>query len=58
MNSATLLGWGDRIGAIEAGKLADIIAVDGDPLKDVKDLQRVRFVMKGGEVIRGATAKE
>jgi len=58
VNSATLLGWGDRIGAIEAGKLADIIAVDGDPLKDVKDLQRVRFVMKGGEVIRGATAKE
>jgi len=58
VNSATLLGWGDRIGSIEAGKLADIIAVDGDPLKDVKDLQRVRFVMKGGEVIKGAAAKE
>ena len=58
INSATLLGWGDRIGSIEPGKLADIIAVDGDPLKDVKDLQRVRFVMKGGEVIKGATAKE
>ena len=41
VNSATLLGWGDRIGSIEAGKLADIIAVDGDPLKDVKDLQHV-----------------
>ena len=37
---------------------ADIIAVDGDPLKDVKDLQRVRFVMKGGEVIKGASGKE
>lgn len=58
INSATLLGWGDRIGSIEPGKLADIIAVDGDPLKDVKDLQRVRFVMKGGEVIKGATARE
>ena len=52
LNSADLLGLGDRIGAIEAGKLADIIAVDGDPLKDVKDLQHVRFVMKGGQVIR------
>ena len=58
VNSAALLGWGDRIGSIEPGKLADIIAVDGDPLKDVKDLQRVRFVMKGGEVIKGAAAKE
>ena len=53
-----LLGWGDRIGAIEAGKLADITAVDGDPLKDVKDLQRVRFVMKGGEVIKSVNGKE
>ena len=58
VNSATLLGWGERIGSIETGKLADIIAVDGDPLKDVKDLQRVRFVMKGGEVIKGANTKE
>jgi imidazolonepropionase-like amidohydrolase len=58
LNSAALLGWGDRIGAIEAGKLADIIAVDGDPLKDVKDLQRVRFVMKGGDVVRSLGGKE
>ena len=58
VNSAALLGWGDRIGSIEAGRLADIIAVDGDPLKDVKDLQRVRFVMKGGEIIKGPAAKE
>jgi imidazolonepropionase-like amidohydrolase len=59
LNSADLLGLGDRIGAIEAGKAADIIAVDGDPLKDVKDLQRVRFVMKGGQVIRNdAPAKK
>jgi imidazolonepropionase-like amidohydrolase len=52
VNAAALLGWSDRIGAIEAGKLADIIAVEGDPLKDVKDLQRVKFVMKGGVVVR------
>ena len=52
VNAADLLGRGDRLGAIEAGKLADIIAVDGDPLKDVKDLQRVRFVMKDGKVER------
>jgi imidazolonepropionase-like amidohydrolase len=52
LNSADLLGLGERIGSIEAGKFADIIAVEGDPLKDVKDLQHVRFVMKGGQVIR------
>ena len=55
LNSADLLGLGDRIGAVEVGKLADIIAVAGDPLKDVKDLQHVRFVMKGGQVIRNDT---
>ena len=58
VNSAALLGWGDRIGTIEPGKLADIIAVDGDPLKDVKDLQRVRFVMKGGDVIKSVGPRE
>lgn len=52
LNSADLLGMSDRIGAIETGKFADIIAVDGDPLKDVKDLQHVRFVMKGGQIVR------
>ena len=52
VNGAALLGWSDRIGVIEAGKLADIIAVDGDPLKDVKELQKVRFVMKGGVVVK------
>jgi imidazolonepropionase-like amidohydrolase len=52
LNSADLLGLGDRLGALDVGKLADIIAVDGDPTKDVKDLQHVRFVMKNGQVIR------
>ena len=52
INSAELLGMSDRIGTIEAGKLADIIAVEGDPLRDAKDLRKTRFVMKGGVVIR------
>ena len=45
-------GWADRIGTIEAGKLADLTAVSGDPLADVTEMQRVAFVMKGGVVIR------
>jgi imidazolonepropionase-like amidohydrolase len=52
LNSADLLGMSDRIGAIEPGKFADIIAVDGDPLKNVEALQHVRFVMKGGQIVR------
>jgi imidazolonepropionase-like amidohydrolase len=52
VNAADLLGWTDRIGMLEAGKFADIIAVDGDPVADVRVLENVRFVMKGGEVIK------
>src|SRR5580704_12852402 len=52
INAAGLIGWGDRLGVIEAGKRADIIAVDGDPLKDVRALEHARFVMKDGVVIR------
>ena len=52
MNAAELLGWQTRVGTIEPGKLADIIAVDGDPLATVEALDAVRFVMKGGVVIR------
>jgi imidazolonepropionase-like amidohydrolase len=52
VNAADLLGWTDRIGTLEAGKFADIIAVDGDPLADVHVLQSVRFVMKGGDVMK------
>ena len=51
INAAQLLGWADRVGSIEPNKLADIIAVDGDPLKDIHALERVQFVMKGGKVI-------
>ncbi len=52
VDAAQLLGWQDRVGSIEPGKFADLIAVSGDPLKDITELQRVRFVMKGGEVIK------
>ena len=51
-DAAQLMGWQDRVGTIEAGKFADLIAVEGDPLKDITELQRVKFVMKGGLVAR------
>jgi imidazolonepropionase-like amidohydrolase len=51
-NAAELLGWQDRIGSIEAGKFADIIATAGDPTDDVTELGKVGFVMKDGEVVR------
>jgi imidazolonepropionase-like amidohydrolase len=44
--------WVDRIGSLEKGKYADIIAVAGNPLADISEMQRVRFVMKGGYVVR------
>jgi imidazolonepropionase-like amidohydrolase len=49
---AELLGWSDKVGTIEAGKWADIVAVSGDPLKDITELKRVKFVMKGGVVYK------
>jgi imidazolonepropionase-like amidohydrolase len=52
VTDAEMLGWQDRIGSVEKGKFADIIAVSGDPLKDISELQRVKFVMKGGQVIK------
>jgi imidazolonepropionase-like amidohydrolase len=57
VNAADLLGWPDKVGTIEPGKWADIIAVDGDPLRDVTTLESVKFVMKGGEVIKNEYAK-
>jgi imidazolonepropionase-like amidohydrolase len=44
--------WVNRVGSLEKGKFADLIAVSGDPLADVTEMQRVRFVMKGGMVVR------
>jgi imidazolonepropionase-like amidohydrolase len=52
MTNAEALGWSDRVGSIEKGKYADLVAVSGDPLADITELQRVKFVMKGGQIIR------
>jgi imidazolonepropionase-like amidohydrolase len=57
VNAADLLGWRGKVGSLESGAWADIIAVDGDPLKDVTTLERVKFVMKGGEVVKNEYAK-
>jgi imidazolonepropionase-like amidohydrolase len=57
INDADLLGWSDKVGALEPGKWADVIAVDGDPLKDVTTLEHVRFVMKGGQVVKNEYGK-
>jgi imidazolonepropionase-like amidohydrolase len=57
INAADLLGWSDKVGAIEPGKWADLIAVDADPLQDVTTLEHVKFVMKGGSVVHNDYAK-
>jgi len=57
VNAADLMGWSDRIGSIEPGKFADIVAVAGDPLTDIKTLQHVGFVMKDGVVYKNEFAQ-
>jgi imidazolonepropionase-like amidohydrolase len=57
VSAADLLGWSGKVGTLESGAWGDIVAVDGDPLKDVTTLERVKFVMKGGEVIKNDYAK-
>jgi imidazolonepropionase-like amidohydrolase len=52
MSNAEILGWQNDIGSLEKGKYADLIAVSGDPVADITELQRVKFVMKGGKIIR------
>jgi imidazolonepropionase-like amidohydrolase len=52
VNAAELLGWRDKVGELSKGHFADLIAVEGDPLSDVKTLENVRFVMKGGVVAK------
>ncbi len=54
IEGARLLGMDDRLGTVEAGKLADLVAVEGDPLADIRQMTRVAFVMKGGRVYRTA----
>ncbi|HJT16363.1 MAG TPA: amidohydrolase family protein [Thermoanaerobaculia bacterium] len=51
-NAAEMIAWQDRIGSIEPGKFADIVAVAGDPLADITELEHVTFVMKDGKVIK------
>jgi len=55
--NAEILGWSDRIGTVEKGKLADIVAVPGDPLADITAVERVGFVMKGGTIHRDDLAR-
>ena len=55
--NAEILGWSDRVGSVETGKFADLVAVAGDPLKDITEMERVRFVMKGGVVYRDELAR-
>ena len=57
LNAADLLGWSGKVGTLDPGAWADIVAVDGDPLKDITTLQRVKFVMKGGEVVKNEYGK-
>jgi imidazolonepropionase-like amidohydrolase len=56
VTNAEALGWQDQIGSIEKGKYADLIAVSGDPSADITELQRVKFVMKSGKVIKNEVA--
>jgi len=50
--AADLIGWQDRVGTVENGKFADLVAVSGDPLSDITEMSRIKFVMKGGQVVR------
>jgi imidazolonepropionase-like amidohydrolase len=52
INAADLLGWKNKVGSISPGKYADIIAVQGNPIEDIKILEKVGFVMKGGVVYK------
>ncbi|MBA3405305.1 MAG: amidohydrolase family protein, partial [Gemmatimonadaceae bacterium] len=53
MNAARLLGWEAKVGSLAAGKLADIVAVPGDPLQDIRRTEQVTLVMKNGRIHKG-----
>ncbi|MEX2421105.1 MAG: amidohydrolase family protein, partial [Actinomycetota bacterium] len=54
VGAAELMGWRERVGTIEPGTFADLVAVEGDPLDDVDLLTEIPFVMKGGRIVKGA----
>ena len=56
--NAEIMGWSDRVGSVQAGRFGDIIAVSGNPLQDISELQRVRFVMKGGQVVLDSSGRK
>jgi imidazolonepropionase-like amidohydrolase len=56
--NAEIMGWSDRVGTVEPGKFADLIAVAGDPLADINELTKVGFVMKGGVICKDAFTKK
>jgi imidazolonepropionase-like amidohydrolase len=56
IRAADLIGWSDKVGTLEAGHYADLVATNGDPLADVKALESVTFVMKSGVVVKNNTA--
>ena len=56
-SAAELIGWSKKVGTVEGGKLADLVAVQGDPLKDISELERVKWVMKGGRVVKDELQK-
>lgn len=55
INAAQVLGVADELGTLERGKFADIVAVSANPLEDIRTLEQVRFVMKGGQIVRAGT---
>ena len=55
--ASELLGWSDAAGTVEAGKWADLVAVSGNPLEDITELQKVKFVMKGGVIFKNEMRK-
>lgn len=56
INAADAIGWSEKVGALEPGHYADLIAVSGDPLADVRVPESMKFVMKGGVIVRNDLA--